>query len=87
MTLGTLFGPDMKADLDALTSALRTRKDASLRWDSAIYPNETTIRWPARWNRPDNKAYACSNAAEEQSMIYYWNDLTRSLPRRIDALS
>src|SRR5205807_1988117 len=24
MTLGTLFGPDMKADLDALTSALRT---------------------------------------------------------------
>jgi len=34
-------GADMKADLDALTSSLRTRKDASLRWDSAIYPNET----------------------------------------------
>jgi predicted alpha/beta superfamily hydrolase len=34
-------GADMKADLDALSSALRTRKDTSLRWDSAIYPNET----------------------------------------------
>jgi hypothetical protein len=34
-------GADMKADLEALTSALRARKNASLRWDSAIYPNET----------------------------------------------
>jgi predicted alpha/beta superfamily hydrolase len=34
-------GPEMKANLDAVTSALRTRKDASLSWDSAIYPNET----------------------------------------------
>jgi hypothetical protein len=24
-----------------LTNALRARKNASLRWDSAIYPNET----------------------------------------------
>jgi tetratricopeptide (TPR) repeat protein len=34
-------GPDMKADLDALSGALRTRKNASLRWESSIYPNET----------------------------------------------
>ena len=34
-------GPDMEADLDALTSALRARKDTSLRWDKATYPNET----------------------------------------------
>jgi predicted alpha/beta superfamily hydrolase len=34
-------GPEMKANLDAVISALRTRKDASLRWDSAIYANET----------------------------------------------
>jgi predicted alpha/beta superfamily hydrolase len=34
-------GPDMEADLDALSSALRARKDTSLRWDRATYPNET----------------------------------------------
>jgi predicted alpha/beta superfamily hydrolase len=34
-------GPDMKADIDALTSALRSRIDTSLRWDSAAYPNES----------------------------------------------
>jgi predicted alpha/beta superfamily hydrolase len=34
-------GSDMKADLDALSSALRARKNTSLRWDSVIYPNET----------------------------------------------
>jgi predicted alpha/beta superfamily hydrolase len=34
-------GPEMKADIDALTSALRSRKDTSLRWDSATYPNES----------------------------------------------
>ena len=26
-------GPEMKADIDALTSALRSRNDTSLRWD------------------------------------------------------
>jgi hypothetical protein len=31
----------MKADIDALTSALRSRKDTSLRWDSGAYPNES----------------------------------------------
>lgn len=34
-------GADMKANLDALTDALRTRKNPSLQWNSAIYPNET----------------------------------------------
>ena len=34
-------GPEMKADIDAVTSALRSRNDASLRWDTATYPNET----------------------------------------------
>jgi len=29
-------GPEMKADIDALTRALRSRPDASLRWDSAV---------------------------------------------------
>jgi predicted alpha/beta superfamily hydrolase len=34
-------GPEMNADIDALASALRARKDGFLRWDSATYPNET----------------------------------------------
>lgn len=36
-------GPEtkMEAGVDALTRALQARKDASLRWDSAVYPNET----------------------------------------------
>ena len=34
-------GPYMEADLDALNGALRARKDNSLRWDRAAYPNET----------------------------------------------
>jgi predicted alpha/beta superfamily hydrolase len=34
-------GAEMKANLDAVRSALRARKDASLRWDFATYPNET----------------------------------------------
>ena len=34
-------GPAMKADIDALTQALRARNDASFRWDQAAYPGET----------------------------------------------
>jgi hypothetical protein len=34
-------GPEMKADIDALTRALRSRSDASLRWESDTYPTET----------------------------------------------
>jgi uncharacterized protein len=34
-------GPEMKVDMDALASALRSRKDTSLRWDSGAYPNES----------------------------------------------
>jgi len=34
-------GAEMKANLDALTNALRGRKNDSLRWDSAIYASET----------------------------------------------
>jgi predicted alpha/beta superfamily hydrolase len=34
-------GPEMKANIETLISAVRARKDASLRWDSATYPGET----------------------------------------------
>jgi hypothetical protein len=34
-------GPEMTANVEALTSALRSRRDTSLRWNSATYPNET----------------------------------------------
>ena len=34
-------GPEMKIDIDALTRALRSRSDASVRWESATYPDET----------------------------------------------
>ena len=34
-------GPEMKADIEALMRALRSRPDASLRWDAAVYPKET----------------------------------------------
>ena len=34
-------GPEMKADIDALTRALRSRNDASFRWHAATYPDET----------------------------------------------
>lgn len=33
-------GPEMKANIETLISAVRTRKDASLRSDSATYPQE-----------------------------------------------
>jgi predicted alpha/beta superfamily hydrolase len=34
-------GAEMRADVDALTTALTSRTDASLRWRSAHYPDET----------------------------------------------
>jgi uncharacterized protein len=34
-------GPEMTANVEALSSALRSRRDTSLRWNSATYPNET----------------------------------------------
>lgn len=34
-------GPDMKTNVETLISALRARKDASLRWSLATYPGET----------------------------------------------
>jgi predicted alpha/beta superfamily hydrolase len=34
-------GPGMKADLDAVAAALRSRKDGSLRWGAAAYPDES----------------------------------------------
>jgi predicted alpha/beta superfamily hydrolase len=34
-------GPELKANIETLISALRARKDASLKWDSAAYPKET----------------------------------------------
>ena len=34
-------GPEMKANMETLISAVRAHKDASLRWDSATYPEET----------------------------------------------
>src|SRR2546429_496155 len=34
-------GPEMKAGIDTVTSALRTRHDSSLHWDFPVYPNET----------------------------------------------
>ncbi len=34
-------GAEMQGNLDAVIGALRARKDSSLRWDSAVYPNET----------------------------------------------
>lgn len=40
-TCGGGEGAAMKANLDALTHALRERKSDSLRWDSMIYPGET----------------------------------------------
>ena len=40
-TCGGGEGAAMKANLDALTHALRERKNDSLRWDSMIYPGET----------------------------------------------
>ena len=47
LRLRTLFvtwadeGAEMRADVDALTTALTSRTDASLRWRSAHYPDET----------------------------------------------
>ena len=34
-------GPEMTANVEALSSALSSRRDTSLRWNSATYPNET----------------------------------------------
>jgi predicted alpha/beta superfamily hydrolase len=34
-------GPELKANIETLISALRAHKDGSLRWDSATYPKET----------------------------------------------
>lgn len=34
-------GPEMKANVETLLSAVRARKNASLRWDSATYPQES----------------------------------------------
>jgi predicted alpha/beta superfamily hydrolase len=33
--------PELKANIETLISALRARKDASLKWDAATYPKET----------------------------------------------
>jgi hypothetical protein len=47
LRLRTLFvtwadeGAEMRADVDALTTALTSRSDSSLRWRSAHYPDET----------------------------------------------
>ncbi len=34
-------GPEMEANVEVLSSALQSRRDTSMRWNSATYPNET----------------------------------------------